>query len=150
VNTSPVGPSDSSRDAADDTAATEQAVTLPAHQLRKLGQSIAVAVTEALREDVTRAGRASFTLAEVGRRNAMSIDTIRRHVRAGLLRVVRPGGKDQVRVTVEAEALWLVGKHSPSDLPADGYSPKVVARNKQRAIVAGVMRKRPTGLVHRA
>lgn len=114
-------------------------VTLDRKQVAALARAVAVAVTEWLAATQT-AGRSSFTIAEVAQRAGFSEGYVRDAMRLGLLRVVRPGGRDLARVLPEDEALWLSGRIKEDESPAVGLSDKIAARNRIRAIVAHVMR----------
>jgi len=79
-------------------------LSLDRRQLARLARAVAVAVTDALAE-AQGVGRSSYSIAEVALRAGFSEGYVRHAVRVGLLRVVRPGGRDLARVLPEDEAL---------------------------------------------
>ncbi len=130
--------------------AAPQALRLAPDQLRKLAQAVAVAVADALRADVSRAGRSSYSIAEVAERAGVGETTVRDDVRAGLLRVVRPGGRSVARVLPQDELAWLQGQRTPTDPPVTGISPAVAERRRIGALVDHIVRPRVRKTVHRA
>jgi len=115
-------------------------INLERGQLEKLAHAISVAVTESLAQQHA-IGRSSYSLAEVACRAGVSEAYVREDVRRGLLRVVRPGGRDVARVLLADEGLWLQGRMNDADPPVEGLSPRTVRRNTLRSIAAGVLRK---------
>jgi excisionase family DNA binding protein len=133
-----------------DTAGREGAIVrLGPDQLRGVVRAIVVAVVEGLRGDVRGCGRSAFTVAEVAKRAHVGESTVRRDIASGVLRVTRPGGRDQVRVMVEDERAWLEGRIAAEDKPITGVSPKVARRNQIRSIAAHVVHPRGRSTVHK-
>lgn len=95
----------------------------------KMSERISMVVLDAIRHAVPRA---SFTVSEIARRNSFSTDYVYRSIRGGKLAAVRPGGGSQMRVTVDAERMWLWGQCDYADEPAMGVDPKVAARAARR------------------
>lgn len=65
-------------------------------------------------------GRASFSPKEIAVRNACSETFVRQAIAEGRLTAHPLGGCGPLRVTLEAEALWIRGQHSPEDPPVVG------------------------------
>ena len=66
---------------------------------------------------------ASFTPVQVAKRNGVSKAYVFAHIREGKLQATRLGGTGPLRITRDAEVLWINGQHSPADPPAFGVEP---------------------------
>ena len=65
----------------------------------------------------------SFTPKQIAKRNSVSKNYVYTHIREGKLMATRLGGTGPVRISREAETLWINGQHSPADPPALGVAP---------------------------
>jgi hypothetical protein len=124
--------------------------TLLPDQLRQMAQGVAIAVADTLRGDVSRCGRSCYTIKEVADRAGMSETAVRRDVAAGLLRVVRPGGRAGASVLAADELTYLEGRKGPGAPACEGLSPVVTQRRRTAAIVSHIMRRSDGKTVHRA
>lgn len=115
-------------------------VAMTPAEVTKMTRRIAAAVVGALAEQHA-VGRSAYSVAEVAQRAGVSEQFVRNEIHAGRLRAVRPGGREVARVLPEDEALWLQGRKTPADPPAEGISPAKARRNMVRAVVAGVVRQ---------
>jgi hypothetical protein len=107
-------------------------LTLDAAQLAKLARAVADGVAKRV-----ALGRASFSVREVAQRNGVSVRLIYREITEGRLAAVLPGESRFMRITCDAERLWLHGQRAFFDEPRFATASAGSAGARQKASIRG-------------